>query len=75
MMQVRYPALKFVMAYGTATVAIVALAILFATFFLALPAFGWPAVPLGCAVAALLFIFGKSYVELVKIITEMMVPG
>ncbi len=69
-----YPALNFIAQHGTKAaggLGIVAFAIVLA---LALPSWGWIAVPAGVFCGALTFFVCKSYAELVKLICDMLMP-
>lgn len=70
----RYPVLNFILRYGK--VASVAAAILAAVAIAGLgwQALGWLAIVLAIVAGAVVFVLAKSYVEIVTIITEMLVP-
>lgn len=70
----RYPVLNFILRYGK--VASVAAAILAAVAIAGLgwQVLGWLAIVLAIVAGAVVFVLAKSYVEIVTIITEMLVP-
>jgi hypothetical protein len=69
-----YPALNFIARHGTKAaigLGIVAFGIVVA---LALPSWGWIAAPAGALCGAFTFFLCKSYVELVRLICDMLMP-
>ena len=70
----RFPMLAFVLRFGTVCVTLLALVTAALIVFLAWPTIGWIAGPIATLVAAVIFVAGKSCVELVTIVTEMLVP-
>jgi hypothetical protein len=70
----RYPVLDLILRYGK--IGSLAAAILAAALVAGLgwAALGWIAIVLALIVGAVVFILAKSYVEIVTIITEMLVP-
>lgn len=70
----RYPVLALILRFGTIGAATLALVGGLLVTALAWTAFGWIAIPLALFIAALVFVIAKSYVEIVTIITEMLVP-
>jgi hypothetical protein len=70
----RYPVLNFILRYGkTASIAAALLAALVVAG-LAWPALGWIAIGLAVIAGLVVFVLAKSYVEIVTIITDMLVP-
>jgi predicted membrane metal-binding protein len=70
----RFPVLNLILRFGIAVSAIVALIAGTIVVLLAYRDVGWPAIPIAAVVALLVFGVAKSYVELVTIVTEMLVP-
>lgn len=70
----RYPVLAFIVRHGN--VASAALALAFAALAIAAgwASLGWIAVAAGVLGGAVIAVLGKSYVEIVTILTEMLVP-
>ncbi len=70
----RFPVLDMILRCGTpgAIAASVLLAVL--TGAVAWPPLGWLGIVIALVVGALVFVVAKSYVELVTLITEMLVP-
>ncbi len=70
----RFPILDLILRFGTPAAALLAVAGGGLTFAWAWALIGWLAIAAALVVAGLIFIIGKSYVELVTLITEMLVP-
>ena len=70
----RFPMLAFVLRFGTVATTLLALISAALIVLLAWPALGWTAGVVAVLVAAVIFVAGKSFVELVVIVTEMLVP-
>lgn len=69
-----YPVLHLIVRYGAAG-AVVASALAFALVaWLGFYALGWVALILAIVAAAVVYVIGKSYAELVRLITEMLLP-
>lgn len=69
-----YPILRLIVRFGTAGSAVLGAVVFAAIGYLGYPALGALAIVLGALVGIVLFILGKSYAELVRIITEMLLP-
>lgn len=70
----RYPVLDFILRYGKAASIGVALLAAFVVAGMGWQALGWVAVGLAVIAGVIVFVLAKSYVEIVTIITEMLVP-
>lgn len=70
----KYPVLAFIVKYGTPAAAAAAVVAFLLIAWLAWPFAGVVAVLVALFVAAILFVIAKSYVELVTIITDMLLP-
>ena len=70
----RFPVLDLILRFGTAGAVVLGFAVGLLAIVLSWGALGWIAVALGLVAGGLVFLIGKSYVELVTLITEMLVP-
>ena len=70
----RFPVLRGVLAVGQPTVVFLAVALGFLSLWLMWPILGVIAVPFAVMVAGVLGILGLSYVELIRMITETLMP-
>ena len=70
----RYPMLGLVLRAGTAGVTLLAVFTAALLCWLAWPALGWLGALAALVAGAALYIAGRSFVELVQIVTEMLVP-
>ena len=70
----KYPVLKLIVRYGQAAAVALALLVLGLGLFIGGQAWGWPAIPLAILLALVVFVLAKSYVELVLLVTDMLVP-
>lgn len=70
----RYPVLDFILRYGKLASIGVALLAALVVVGLGWQALGWIAVGLAMIAGVVVFVLAKSYVEIVTIITEMLVP-
>lgn len=70
----RFPALSLLVKFGHAGAILAALAVLILVLTVGWPALGWVAVIVALLAGALVYIMAKSFVELVTIVTEMLVP-
>lgn len=70
----RFPILDLILRFGTPASVILALAGSALTFCMVWPFVGWFGLLAAFVAGGLIFIVGKSYVELVTLITEMLVP-
>lgn len=70
----RYPVLHLAVRYGNWIALIAALVTAIAVFGLTYAPLGWPAIPLAFVVAAFIGLLGLSYVELIRLIAEMLLP-
>jgi len=69
-----YPTLNFLVKHGKLLPPAVAGAALVAGLLVAVFAAAWWAVPVGVAAAAFLYLIMCSYVELVRVIVDMLLP-
>lgn len=69
-----YPVLRLVVRYGAAGSIAASLLLLVLLILIGYPLVGWPSVPLALLLSLLLLVLGRSFTELVKLITEMLVP-
>jgi uncharacterized membrane protein len=70
----RFPALDLVLRFGAVGSLVVSIAAAAVIIVVAWPSLGWLAAVVAVAAGALLFLVCKSFVEIVTIITEMLVP-
>jgi hypothetical protein len=70
----KYPVLAFIVRYGTP--AAIALAVVAAalTLWIGFPLIGWASIIVAAAAGGVLLLVALSYVELVRLITEMLLP-
>jgi len=69
-----YPALNFIARHGTKAAGAFGILVCGTLLALALPSWGWIAVPAGVFCGALTFCVCKSYAELVRLICDMLMP-
>lgn len=69
-----YPVLRLIVRYGTAGSVALAIVVCACVAYLGYATLGGLAVALGVLCGIVVFILGKSYAELVRIITEMLLP-
>jgi hypothetical protein len=69
-----YPILSLIVRFGTSAAIAVAVLVAGLAFWLLLGAMGWPAAIAALLIGAIVFVLAKSYVELVVLITEMLLP-
>jgi hypothetical protein len=69
-----YPVLRLIVRYGTAGSIALGVVAFASIAYLGYPALSGLAIAFGALVGIVLFIIGKSYAELVRIITEMLLP-
>lgn len=70
----RYPILALILRYGTVGAAGLGVLTALLAGFLAWAPLGGLGLVVGAVAGAVVFVLGKSYVEIVTIITEMLVP-
>jgi hypothetical protein len=70
----RYPVLGWIVRFGTVGTALLAAFAAIVIVVLAWAAHGMLAVVIAVVVAAVILVVGRSYVEIVTILTEMLVP-
>jgi len=70
----RFPVLDLILRYGAAASVVLALVGAALVLLLAWPVMAWIAAPVALLAGAVIFVLGKSYVEIVTIVTEMLVP-
>jgi len=69
-----YPILRLIVRYGGVGAAVMSIVVFALVAWLGYPALGALAIVLGALVAVVVYILAKSYAELVRIITEMLLP-
>ncbi len=69
-----YPVLRLIVRHGAAGSIALGVIVFASIAYFGYPALGSLAIALGALVGVVLFILGKSYAELVRIITEMLLP-
>ena len=69
-----YPVLRFIVRFGTAGSVALGVIVFASIAYLGYSALGGLAIALGIMVGIVLFILGKSYAELVRLITDMLLP-
>jgi len=69
-----YPVVNFLLRYGHRFAVAVALLPAIAGAYLGFSGWGWPIAAGGVVVGAILYVLAKSYVELVAIIADMLLP-
>jgi hypothetical protein len=70
----RFPVLDLILRFGNPAAVVLALAGGALTLIVTWALIGWFAILAAAVVAGLIFVVAKSYVELVTLITEMLVP-
>jgi hypothetical protein len=70
----KYPMLSLIVRYGPIGSAVVAVAVFLLIAAVGLPAIGWLAVVVATFAALLAYVVGRSYAELVKLVSEMLMP-
>jgi hypothetical protein len=70
----RFPVLALVLRYGTIGSAALGVLVALLVGGLAYATLSWLAPLIGIVLGGLVFVLGKSYVEIVTLITEMLVP-
>ncbi|HZQ59943.1 MAG TPA: hypothetical protein VFC24_01265 [Casimicrobiaceae bacterium] len=70
----RFPILDLILRYGTPASVVLGVIGAALVLLLAWTALAWIALPLALFAGGLVFVLGKSYVEIVTIVTEMLVP-
>jgi hypothetical protein len=70
----RYPILDMILRFGTPAAIVLSILGGMLVFALTWALLGWFALAAAVVVAGLIFIVAKSYVELITLITEMLVP-
>jgi hypothetical protein len=66
--------LRMILRYGALGAAMLAVLVALLVGTLCWTALGWPAAVAGIVAGALVYVVGRSYVEIVQIVTEMLVP-
>jgi hypothetical protein len=69
-----FPAIRLLKRYGYTLAAVAALAVPLGALLLFLCGWSWPVLPAGVVGGALVYLLARSYVELIHIITEMLLP-
>jgi hypothetical protein len=69
-----YPVINFLLRHGHRFAIAVALLPAIAGAYLGFSGWGWPAVVAGGVVGVILYVLAKSYVELVAVIADMLLP-
>lgn len=70
----RYPVLGWIVRFGTAGTVVLALLVAALAIVSGYASLGWIAVVAGVVGAGVVYVLGRSYVEIVTILTEMLVP-
>ena len=70
----RFPMLRFILRFGDAAVTLLALLAAALVVWICWPSHEWLAVVIAVIVAAVIYVGGRACVELVRIVTEMLVP-
>ena len=69
-----FPILRLIVRYGTAGAVALGLLVFAAIAYLGYPALGVLSIVFGAVIGGVAFVLAKSYAELVRIITEMLLP-
>jgi len=69
-----YPVLHLIVRHGAIGAAIASLALAVLISLAGFAALGWLIVPIALFAGGLMYVLGKSYAELVRLITEMLLP-
>ena len=69
-----FPAIRLLKRHGYTLAAVAALAVPLGALLLFLCGWSWPILPAGIVGGALVYLLARSYVELIHIITEMLLP-
>lgn len=70
----KYPMLNLIVRHGAAGSVVVAVVLFALIVAIAQPAMGWVSIAVALFFASLAYVVGRSYVELVKLISEMLMP-
>ena len=70
----KYPMLSLIVRYGSIGSAVLAVAVFGLITAVGLPVIGWLAVVAAAGAALLTYVIGRSYAELVKLVSEMLMP-
>ena len=70
----RYPVLAFIVRYGTPIAVALAVMVAILVLWIAFPLIGWLSVVVAVVAGGVLLLAALSYVELVRLITEMLLP-
>lgn len=70
----KYPMLELIVRHGPIGSVVVAVLTFVLIAVIGVPAIGWLAVVVATFVALLAYVVGRSYAELVKLVSEMLMP-
>lgn len=70
----KYPMLELIVRHGPIGSVVVAVLTFVLIAVVGVPALGWLAVVVAAFVALLAYVVGRSYAELVKLVSEMLMP-
>ena len=70
----KYPVLAFIVRYGTPIAVALAVMVAALTLWIGFPLIGWASIVLASVAGGVLLLVALSYVELVRLITEMLLP-
>jgi hypothetical protein len=70
----KYPVLAFIVRYGTPVSIALAVVAAALTLWIGFPLIGWASIIVAAVAGGVLLLVALSYVELVRLITEMLLP-
>jgi hypothetical protein len=70
----KYPVLAFIVRYGTPVAIALAVVAAALTLWIGFPLIGWASIIVAAVAGGVLLLVALSYVELVRLITEMLLP-
>ncbi len=70
----KFPVLRLIVRYGSAASVVLAALVAILVLIVAWPSWGPASLILGAMLGLLAFVVGRSYVELVMLITDMLMP-
>jgi hypothetical protein len=70
----KYPVLAFIVRYGTPVAIALAVVAAALTLWIGFPLIGWASIIVAVVAGGVLLLVALSYVELVRLITEMLLP-
>ena len=69
-----YPVLHLIVRYGAPGATIASVLVVILVGLAGFEALGWLSIPVALFAGGLMYVLGKSYAELVRLITEMLLP-